>query len=73
MARAIQSKEAAKYLGIHCKTLMKYDYQGKLTPLGRTATGRRVYSKAQLDQFCRHPPKRRRRPELEDFDGLGLA
>ena len=44
-------KKASEYLGFKTKTLQKWDREGKLKPLRRTATNRRVYSKEQLDEF----------------------
>lgn len=43
--------EAAKYLGYTTFTLQRLDREGKLKPIGRTATNRRIYSKEQLDRF----------------------
>ena len=54
--------KAATYLGKGVKTLQKWDRDGVLTPAGRTKTGRRAYTKAQLDEFLgrshRDTPKR---------------
>lgn len=44
-------REAAKYLGYTTFTLQRLDREGKLKPIGRTATNRRIYSKEQLDRF----------------------
>lgn len=43
--------EAAKYLGYTTFTLQRLDREGKLKPIGRTITNRRIYSKEQLDRF----------------------
>ncbi len=43
--------KAAAYLGKGVKTLQKWDRDGVLTPAARTKTGRRAYTKAQLDEF----------------------
>lgn len=43
--------EAAKYLGYTTFTLQRLDREGKLKPVGRTATNRRIYTKEQLDRF----------------------
>ncbi|CAK0778793.1 putative resolvase [Gammaproteobacteria bacterium] len=43
--------EAALYLGRGVKTLQAWDREGKLKPEGRTLTGRRVYTREQLDVF----------------------
>lgn len=43
--------EAAKYLGYTTFTLQRLDREGKLKPISRTATNRRIYSKEQLDRF----------------------
>lgn len=42
--------KAAKYLGLHPKTLQKYDRQGTLSAQ-RTPTNRRVWLKSKLDHF----------------------
>lgn len=42
---------AAAYLGRNVKTLQRWDREGTLTPAGRTGTGRRAYTQAQLDEF----------------------
>jgi predicted site-specific integrase-resolvase len=46
--------KAAAYLGKGVKTLQKWDRDGVLTPAARTKTGRRAYTKAQLDEFLGH-------------------
>ena len=43
--------EAARYLGRGVKTLQSWDRNNTLKPEGRTATGRRVYTREQLDIF----------------------
>jgi putative resolvase len=43
--------KAAAYLGKGVKTLQKWDRDGVLKPDSRTKTGRRAYTKAQLDEF----------------------
>lgn len=42
--------KAAKRLGVHAKTLQRWDRSGRL-PAKRTGTGRRYYDLAQLDSF----------------------
>lgn len=42
--------KAAQALGLHVKTLQRLDREGKLVA-GRTATGRRYYTQAQLLEF----------------------
>jgi len=44
-------KEASKYIGFKTKTLQKWDREGKLKPIKRTKTNRRIYNKEQLDDF----------------------
>jgi putative resolvase len=43
--------EAAAYLGKRVKTLQRWDREGLLSPASRTKTGRRAYTKKQLDEF----------------------
>lgn len=43
--------EAAAYLGRGVKTLQRWDREGTLSPAGRTKTGRRAYTREQLDTF----------------------
>jgi predicted site-specific integrase-resolvase len=43
--------EAAAYLGRSVKTLQRWDREGTLSPVARTKTGRRAYTRAQLDEF----------------------
>jgi len=43
--------EAARYLGRGVKTLQGWDREDILKPKGRTPTGRRVYTREQLDAF----------------------
>jgi predicted site-specific integrase-resolvase len=43
--------QAAKHLGMHVKTLQQLDRTGKLHASGRTESGRRWYSKADLDAY----------------------
>jgi len=43
--------EAAAYLGRSVKTLQRWDRDGILSPASRTRTGRRAYTKDQLDAF----------------------
>lgn len=51
MPDTLTTKQAAEFLKLHVKTLQRLDRQGVLRPFGRTATGRRVYLKAQLEAF----------------------
>jgi excisionase family DNA binding protein len=48
---AMSTGEAAAYLGRSVKTLQRWDRDGTLSPAGRTGTGRRAYTKEQLDAF----------------------
>ena len=50
MTEYLSVGKAAKYLGKSVHTLQRWDNEGKL-PAKRTATNRRVYTKAQLDKF----------------------
>jgi putative resolvase len=43
--------QAAERAGVHEKTLQKLDRSGRLPATGRTATGRRWYSEADIDNY----------------------
>jgi putative resolvase len=47
----LSTGEAAAYLGRSVKTLQRWDRDGILSPASRTKTGRRAYTKDQLDDF----------------------
>ena len=51
MRNTYNTTEAAKYLGFKVKTLQKWDREGRLVPVCRTPTNRRVYTQSQLDEF----------------------
>lgn len=54
--------KAAEYLGVSVKTLQRWDADGRLKA-ERTASGRRVYTKAALDVLLRRPaPQTKRVP-----------
>ncbi len=44
----ITTQEASKRLGVTTKTLQRWDRQGKLVPVGRTETNRRLYLESQI-------------------------
>ena len=44
----IDIKEMAKLTGLHTKTLQRWDRDGKLSSIGRSETGRRVYDMEQV-------------------------
>lgn len=46
----LTSGDAAAYLGLHIRTVQRLDREGKL-PSGRTATGRRYFSREVLDNY----------------------
>jgi putative resolvase len=43
--------KAAELLGVTVKTLQRWDREGRLKPVSRTQTKRRVYTLAQLRAF----------------------
>jgi excisionase family DNA binding protein len=43
--------EAARVLGVTVKTLQRWDRKGRLVPVSRTCTNRRVYTLAQVRAF----------------------
>ncbi|MGH6816833.1 MAG: IS607 family transposase [Hyphomicrobiaceae bacterium] len=51
MSTFLNTGRASAYLGYSVKTLQRWDREGVLVPTHRTKTGRRVYSKKQLDEF----------------------
>lgn len=54
MAAMYTVGKAAEYLGVSVKTLQRWDADGRLKA-ERTATGRRVYTKASLDAVLKRP------------------
>jgi putative resolvase len=56
MSTMFSTGKAAAYLGVGVKTLQRWDREGRLKP-ERTATGRRIYSRAILDGFMRRAPR----------------
>ena len=51
MERMIKTGEAAKLLGVSVKTLQRWEREGRLIPLARTGSNRRLYNEAQLYEF----------------------
>lgn len=51
MENTISTGKAAKILGITVKTLQRWEREGRLTPVGRTDSNRRLYTKSQLYDF----------------------
>lgn len=43
--------KAAKRLGVSVKTLQRWEREGRLIPVGRTDSNRRLYTEAQLQAF----------------------
>jgi putative resolvase len=56
MSTIYSTGKAADYLGVSVKTLQRWDREGRLQPESRTGTGRRMYTKAQLDAFLGRKP-----------------
>ena len=48
---------AAKLLGTTVKTLQRWEREGRLVPVARTASNRRRYTEAQLRAFLRLPSR----------------
>lgn len=44
--------KAAKLLGVSVKTLQRWEREGRLVPVARTNTNRRLYTEAQLQEFA---------------------
>jgi predicted site-specific integrase-resolvase len=51
MERMMKTGEAAKLLGVSVKTLQRWEREGRLIPLARTCSNRRLYNEAQLYEF----------------------
>ena len=47
--------KAAKLLGISVKTLQRWEREGRLTPVARTDSNRRLYTEAQIREFINLP------------------
>lgn len=61
MERTLTSRDVARLLGVNIKTVQRWDREGRLKPAGRTATGRRYYTEAQILAF-RHQRVEPQRP-----------
>ena len=51
MENTISTGKAAKLLGISVKTLQRWEREGRLVPIARTDSNRRLYTEAQLREF----------------------
>lgn len=51
MESTISTGKAAKLLGISVKTLQRWDREGRLRPVARTDSNRRLYTESQLRAF----------------------
>lgn len=51
MENTISTGKAAKLLGISVKTLQRWEREGRLIPIARTDTNRRVYTESQIKTF----------------------
>lgn len=56
--RYLNSSESAEYLGIRINTLYRYSSKGLIKP--NHPSGRLMFTKAELDEFIKSNPKRRR-------------
>ena len=51
MENTISTGKAAKLLGISVKTLQRWEREGRLVPVARTDTNRRLYTESQIKAF----------------------
>jgi putative resolvase len=51
MENTISTGKAAALLGISVKTLQRWEREGRLVPIARTDTNRRVYTESQIKTF----------------------
>ena len=51
MENTISTGKAAKRLGISVKTLQRWEREGRLIPVGRTDSNRRLYTESQIREF----------------------
>jgi putative resolvase len=63
MENTISTGKAAALLGISVKTLQRWEREGRLVPIARTDTNRRVYTESQIKTFLglrvnEQPPQR---------------
>ncbi|MDY0267966.1 MAG: IS607 family transposase [Trichloromonas sp.] len=51
MENTISTGKAAKLLGVSVKTLQRWEREGRLIPVARTDSNRRLYTEAQIREF----------------------
>lgn len=51
MDNTMSTGKAAKLLGVSVKTLQRWDREGRLVPIARTDSNRRLYTEAQIREF----------------------
>lgn len=51
MCMEISTGKAAKLLGISVKTLQRWEREGRLIPVARTDSNRRLYTESQIREF----------------------
>ena len=51
MENTMSTGNAAKLLGVTVKTLQRWDREGRLSPVARTDSNRRLYTESQLREF----------------------
>lgn len=51
MENTLSTGKAAKLLGVSVKTLQRWEREGRLTPVARTDSNRRLYTEAQIREF----------------------
>lgn len=60
MSTPLTITEAARLMGLHVKTLQRWDRAGRLVSQ-RTSTNRRYYTQQQVDEYLRTPTKEEKR------------
>ena len=51
MENTISTGKAAKLLGVSVKTLQRWEREGRLVPVARTDSNRRLYTETQIREF----------------------
>ena len=65
MENTVTTEKAAKLLGVLVKTLQRWEREGRLIPVARTDSNRRLYTETQIREFiglrqANHAPTRLR-------------
>ena len=51
MENTMSTGKAAKLLGVSVKTLQRWEREGRLVPVARTDSNRRLYTETQIREF----------------------